>query len=102
MTSKNDKELFSIVDFMDAFGDGTTLIYKGDVMVNYLESCEAESGYTEALDDLGFKVQQVSIEAEDWQVAAEWGSDVSRDSLTELLESAENAGFEVTITPPED
>jgi hypothetical protein len=102
MTNTGDKELFSIVDFMDAFGDGTTLIYKGDVKVNYLESCEAEHGYTEALDDLGYKVQQVLIEAEDWQVAEEWGSDVPQGSLTALLESAEEAGFEVTITPPED
>jgi hypothetical protein len=102
MASKIDENLFSLVDSIDAFGDGTTLIYKGNEKVNYLESCEADTGYTEALSDLGFKYQRIEIEADDWQVAEEWGSVVSQDSLSELLESAEEVGFTVTITPPEE
>lgn len=99
MTEKTNEDLFSLVDSIDAFGDGVTLVYRGDTKVNYLESCEAEAGYIEALSDLGFKAQRVEIETDDWQVAEQWGSDVAQDSLSELIKSAKAATFGVTITP---
>lgn len=102
MTEKTNEDLFSLVDSIDAFGDGVSLVYRGDTKINYLESCEAESGYTEALSDLGFKVQRVEIETDDWQEAEAWGSDVPQDSLSKLIKSAKAAKFGVTISSYED
>lgn len=102
MTEKTNEDLFSLVDSIDAFGDGVSLVYRGDTKVNYLESCEAESGYTEALSDLGFKVQRVEIETDDWQEAEAWGSDVAQDSLSELIKAAKAAKFGVTISSYDD
>lgn len=102
MTEKMNDDLFSLVDSIDAFGDGVTLVYHGDTKVNYLESSEAESGYTEALSDLGFKAQRVEIETDDWREAEAWGSDVPQDSLSGLIESAKAAKFGVTISSYDD
>lgn len=97
MTVNNEK-FFTFLTGIDSFGDGTTLIYHGDEMFSRLESDESSTGYAQALSDLGRKMLSVNIEAEDWRVAEEWGSDVNIDSLSELIESAINAGFAMTVT----
>lgn len=98
MTSNTPEKLFTLLTGIDSFGDGTTLVYNGDAMFSRLESDESSTGYAQALDDLGIKMQSVDIDADDWRVGEEWGSDAPIDSLSELLESAKNAGFAVKVT----
>lgn len=90
---------FTLITGIDAFGDGTTLIYRGDELLSSLESDESSIGYVQALEDLDHTHQSIDIEFDDWEVGEEWGSNAPKESLTELLAAAETANAEVTVRP---
>jgi hypothetical protein len=99
MDVKELPKIVSIVESIDAFGVGKSIVYLDDKYEMDLYTGEARWGYISALSSLGVSSRNITIEHEgDWKTISDWGTQVNHESLRCLLQSARLSNLDISIS----
>lgn len=91
-----NEDTFSIVSCSEAFGDGVHHIYKGDDRMLTLDSHQAADGFEASLRLMSSDYATITIDEDsDNGALAEWGQNISTESLSDMLENARECDLKI-------